>query len=182
MNIKQNKVLNQIVLIFLQSYLLKFLQDTLINSWNFKSNDLDPKTIWHGNEHATTISSTNLNQFKSEPKDIMKSMLGILHAFQFLEQVLLSNNHPSFKDVDLEVPPLSTSKHVTKRSAQQAAERVERSADYDASIDEGRVLTYFFQKMRKLKLSLLNNAPNYLVERIIQKRIYLSDFYFCRLL
>jgi len=111
-------------------------EDTLINSWNFKSNDLDPKTIWHGNEHATTISSTNLNQFKSEPKDIMKSMLGILHAFQFLEQVLLSNNHPSFKDVDLEVPPLSTSKHVTKRSAQQAAERVERSADYDTSIDE----------------------------------------------
>ena len=142
MNIKQNKVLNQIVLIFLQSYLLKFLQDTLINSWNFKSNDLDPKTIWHGNEHATTISSTNLNQFKSEPKDIMKSMLGILHAFQFLEQVLLSNNHPSFKDVDLEVPPLSTSKHVTKRSAQQAAERVERSADYDTSIDEGIVVIY----------------------------------------
>merc|ERR1739848_903066 len=52
------------------------------------------------------------------------------------EQVLLSNNHPSFKDVDLEVPPLTTSKHVTKRSAQQAAERVERSADYDASIDD----------------------------------------------
>ena len=153
------------------------MQDTLINSWNFKSNDLDPKTIWHGNEHATTISSTNLNQFKSEPKDIMKSMLGILHAFQFLEQVLLTDNHPSFKDVDLEVPPLSTSKHVTKRSAQQAAERVERSADYDTSIDEGILVTHlhflFFQKMRKLKLSLLDNALNYLVERIIQKRMYI---------
>ena len=112
----------------------------MINSWNFKSNDLDPKTIWHGNEHATTISSTNLNQFKSEPKDIMKSMLGILHAFQFLEQVLLSNNHPSFKDVDLEVPPLAP-KHV-KRSA-QVVERVERSADYDTSIDEGIFLSNF---------------------------------------
>ena len=46
-------------------------EDTLINSWNFKSGeaaDLNPNTIWHGNEHAVTITSDNLNKFPTEPK------------------------------------------------------------------------------------------------------------------
>ena len=94
-------------------------EDTLVNSWNFGEENLTPTTVWHGNEHAITITSSNLNEFKTKPKDVMKSMLGILHAFQFLEQVLLSNQHPSFEDFeDLEVPPpeILGNSHV-KRSA-----------------------------------------------------------------
>ena len=101
-------------------------EDTLINSWNFKSGeaaDLNPNTIWHGNEHAVTITSDNLNKFPTEPKNIMKSMLGILHAFQFLEQILLSNQHPAFDDLDLKPPPLTSSpSHVQKRSASEESD------------------------------------------------------------
>ena len=59
-------------------------QDTLINSWNFKG--LDPESIWHGNEHATAISNDNLANSPHSEK-IMKSSIGILNAFEFLEEV-----------------------------------------------------------------------------------------------
>ena len=50
-------------------------EDTLVNSWNF-GNTLDPKTVWHGNEHAINVTTANLNTLDTEPKEIMKSMLG----------------------------------------------------------------------------------------------------------
>ena len=65
-------------------------ENTLVNSWNF-GNDLDLSTVWHGNEHATNVTSANLNELDTEPDEIMKSMLGILQAFQFLENVLFAD-------------------------------------------------------------------------------------------
>jgi hypothetical protein len=41
-----------------------FFKNTLINSWNFK--DLDPKTIWHGNEHAQNVTAEIA---ESDPED-----------------------------------------------------------------------------------------------------------------
>ena len=41
-----------------------YFQNTLINSWNFKG--LDPKTIWHGNEHAQNITAEIA---ESDPED-----------------------------------------------------------------------------------------------------------------
>ena len=41
-------------------------QNTLINSWNFI--DLDPKTIWHGNEHVQNITIDNLKQLDNGDK------------------------------------------------------------------------------------------------------------------
>jgi hypothetical protein len=60
----------------------------LINSWNFEG--IDPLTIWHGNEHATNITVDNINTIDPDDKIILKSAHGILKAFQFLEEVLLS--------------------------------------------------------------------------------------------
>jgi hypothetical protein len=38
----------------------------LINSWNFI--DLDPKTIWHGNEHVQNITVDNIKTLDNEDK------------------------------------------------------------------------------------------------------------------
>lgn len=71
--------------------------DTLVNSWNF--DDLDHKTIWHGNEHVRNISSQNLMEIDPpEGHKIMRSTKGILEAFQFLEDVLLKG--PSAKEME----------------------------------------------------------------------------------
>lgn len=79
-------------------------EDTLVNSWNYGKNDLDPRKIWHGNEHAKVVTADNINDFEKKPQDIMRSMLGILHAFQFLEDVLLSRK-PFSTDPELVPPP-----------------------------------------------------------------------------
>ena len=67
-------------------------EDTLVNSWNFGEEDLKPNTVWHGNEHAINVTIENLETLDTDPQEIMKSMLGILHAFEFLENVLLSDH------------------------------------------------------------------------------------------
>ena len=35
-------------------------EDTLINSWNFGEEDLDPNTVWHGNDHAQVVTKVKL--------------------------------------------------------------------------------------------------------------------------
>ena len=67
-------------------------EDTLVNSWNFGEEQLTPTTVWHGNEHAMNVTIENLETLDTDPQEIMKSMLGILHAFEFLENVLLSDH------------------------------------------------------------------------------------------
>ena len=53
--------------------------------------DTDTSKIWHGNEHALDISGENMHQIDPpHGEKIMSSTIGILHAFQFLEDVLLS--------------------------------------------------------------------------------------------
>ena len=56
-------------------------ENTLVNSWNFGSNQLDPKTVWHGNEHAINVTTANLNALETDSQDIMKSMLGKFYDF-----------------------------------------------------------------------------------------------------
>ena len=73
-------------------------EDTLVNSWNFGEEKLTPTTVWHGNEHAMNVTIDNLDSLETDPQEIMKSMLGILHAFQFLENVLLSE-HPVIQSI-----------------------------------------------------------------------------------
>ena len=73
-------------------------EDTLVNSWNFGEENLTPTTVWHGNEHAMNVTIDNLDSLETDPQEIMKSMLGILHAFQFLENVLLSE-HPVIQSI-----------------------------------------------------------------------------------
>ena len=73
-------------------------EDTLVNSWNFGEENLTPTTVWHGNEHAINVTIDNLDSLETDPQEIMKSMLGILHAFQFLENVLLSE-HPVIQSI-----------------------------------------------------------------------------------
>lgn len=60
-------------------------QDTLVNSWNF--GDLDPASIWHGNEHVQDILPANIDQIDPDGSKIMRSTQGILSALQFLEEV-----------------------------------------------------------------------------------------------
>ena len=67
-------------------------EDTLVNSWNFGEENLPTTTVWHGNEHAMNVTLENLESLETDPQEIMRSMLGILQAFQFLENVLLSEN------------------------------------------------------------------------------------------
>lgn len=99
-------------------------EDTLINSWNFGKDSLDPKTVWHGNEHAINVTTENLDNLETDSKEIMKSMLGILHAFQFLENVLLSD-HPELVETELVPPPppplvsSETKHHHEKREASE---------------------------------------------------------------
>ena len=38
----------------------------MINSWNFKG--LDPKTIWHGNEHAQNVTVETVEKNDGEDK------------------------------------------------------------------------------------------------------------------
>ena len=53
--------------------------------------DTDTSKIWHGNEHALDISGENMHEIDPpHGEKIMSSTIGILHAFQFLEDVLLS--------------------------------------------------------------------------------------------
>ena len=53
--------------------------------------DADTTKIWHGNEHALDISGENMHEIDPpHGEKIMSSTIGILHAFQFLEDVLLS--------------------------------------------------------------------------------------------
>ena len=53
--------------------------------------DTDTTKIWHGNEHALDISGENMHEIDPpHGEKIMSSTIGILHAFQFLEDVLLS--------------------------------------------------------------------------------------------
>ena len=53
--------------------------------------DTDTSKIWHGNEHALDISGENMHDIDPpHGEKIMSSTIGILHAFQFLEDVLLS--------------------------------------------------------------------------------------------
>ena len=85
-------------------------ENTLVNSWNF-GNDLDLSTVWHGNEHAINVTSANLNELATKKDDIMKSMLGILQAFQFLENVLFAGEEASKTSSNSQVlvpPPLVT--------------------------------------------------------------------------
>ena len=67
-------------------------EDTLVNSWNFGEENLPTTQVWHGNEHAMNVTLENLESLETDPQEIMRSMLGILQAFQFLENVLLSEN------------------------------------------------------------------------------------------
>ena len=67
----------------------------MVNSWNFGEEALDPTTVWHGNEHAINVTLDNLETLETDSKEIMNSMVGILHAFEFLEDVLLSE-HPDY--------------------------------------------------------------------------------------
>ena len=53
--------------------------------------DTDTTKIWHGNEHALDILGENMHEIDPpHGEKIMSSTIGILHAFQFLEDVLLS--------------------------------------------------------------------------------------------
>ena len=51
--------------------------------------DLDPASIWHGNEHVQNISASNIADIDPDNKKIMQSTYGILKALEFLEDVLL---------------------------------------------------------------------------------------------
>ncbi len=107
-------------------------EDTLVNSWNFGEKDgLDPTTVWHGNEHAINVTIDNLETLETDSQEIMKSMLGILHAFQFLENVLLSE-HPDVSTSPnlLPPPPLPASR--TKRNTQESNQDESEEDDYSA--------------------------------------------------
>jgi hypothetical protein len=54
----------------------------LINSWNFK--DLDPKTIWHGNEHAQNITAEIAESDPEDDKVYTGSSLNNLTMLFFL--------------------------------------------------------------------------------------------------
>ena len=56
----------------------------------FKRNN-DISKIWHGNEHAVDVTGETMHQIDPpHAEKIIRSTIGILHAFQFLEDVLLS--------------------------------------------------------------------------------------------
>jgi hypothetical protein len=119
-------------------------QDTLVNSWNFGADVLDPTTVWHGNEHAINITADNLDQLDTDPKEIMRSMLGILHAFQFLENVLLSDQlgHQTIT-ADLLPPPVHTVQSGrSKRSDDPIANKDddEEEEDVDYSDEEMKIM------------------------------------------
>ena len=67
-----------------------------VTEYNMISNHYLPRNndvtkIWHGNEHARGVTGETM--YKIDPphgEKIMASTIGILHAFQFLEDVLLS--------------------------------------------------------------------------------------------
>ena len=58
--------LHLIIIIFHKIIIEFFLQNTLINSWNFI--DLDPKTIWHGNEHVKNVTVDNIKTIDNDDK------------------------------------------------------------------------------------------------------------------
>ena len=54
-----------------------------------RNNDITK--IWHGNEHARSVTGETMHEIDPPHGDkIIASTIGILHAFQFLEDVLLS--------------------------------------------------------------------------------------------
>lgn len=115
-------------------------ENTLVNSWNF-GNDLDLSTVWHGNEHAINVTSANLNELATKKDDIMKSMLGILQAFQFLENVLFAGEEASKTSSNSQVlvpPPLVTNEEHHHNRRRRDTEDSEESEDY--SIEEMKMM------------------------------------------
>ena len=61
----------------------------LIYIYISRNNDISK--IWHGNEHAQDVTGENMHQIDPpNGEKVIASTIGILHAFQFLEDVLLS--------------------------------------------------------------------------------------------
>ena len=55
----------------------------------YRNNDISK--IWHGNEHARDVNGENMHEIDPpNGEKVIASTIGILHAFQFLEEVLLS--------------------------------------------------------------------------------------------
>jgi len=107
-------------------------EDTLVNSWNFGEENLPTTQVWHGNEHAMNVTLENLESLETDPQEIMRSMLGILQAFQFLENVLLSENPSKTIDTSTSAalqppPPLIVERpkanhHAIKRQVSEEGE------------------------------------------------------------
>ncbi len=54
--------------------------DTLVNSWNFGSSELDSSSVWHGNEHVVDVTADNVREIDPEGRFVMRSTLGILQV------------------------------------------------------------------------------------------------------
>ena len=137
-----------------QGYMI-VTQDTLVNSWNF--GELDPSTVWHGNEHVLNISSENIRGLDTKGEKVMRSTHGILQALEFLEDVLLGGSDEEDDDHSHEQTEAAPSHHHQRRSLPRA-ERDLSMGVYDFLSTDESVDTD--EQLRRQRSEQLDAQPN----------------------